>query len=258
MESPIDEEEENTAGGESWEENRPIDEEAARAAAIAESRRKLAELEADRPLWEECARKRAAREQAEESARLAKAEQRRAEAARRAEEERRLKVEREEQEAKRREEALRKEREEMAKREKERRYRQHRWTHGTWTVQRALERYKILSASFDETKFSPNEPLTFDDIPWPVLHSPVSFTIEDIDWGAVEKFFEAVKGHMRIQDYKDFVQLSHRRFHPDRWRARGLLRSVMDETERGCLEVASNAVAQALTPLWREVRQLCD
>lgn len=44
------------------------------------------------------------------------------------------------------------------------------------------------------------------------------------------------------------------RFHPDRWRARGLLKSMEDHDERGFIEVAANTVAQALTPLWREVK----
>ena len=44
------------------------------------------------------------------------------------------------------------------------------------------------------------------------------------------------------------------RFHPDRWRARGLLKSMQDDDGRGFVEVAANTVAQALTPLWREVK----
>jgi len=67
-------------------------------------------------------------------------------------------------------------------------------------------------------------------------------------------FFNAVKPFMRTQDFKVFVEKSHRRFHPDRWRSRGLLKSVLDEVERGCLEVAANTVAQALTPIWRDIK----
>jgi hypothetical protein len=214
------------------------DEESARRAAIAESQRKLAELEADRPLWEEQARKRAMQEKAEQEAQQAKAERKRAEAAR-AESERRAKTLREEQEIRRREEALRREREEMARREREKRQQQQRWSYGPWTVTRALERYRTLCESFDGTKFSPNEPLTFEAVPWPVLTSPVSFTVEDVDWDGVEKFFDAVRYEMRTQDYVSLVEKSHRRFHPDRWRSRGLLKSVMDDVDRGCLEVGA-------------------
>ena len=213
----------------------------------------MAELEADRPIWEEQAKIRAAREKAEEEARRAKAEAKKE--AERQEAERKLKEEREEREARQREEALRKEA--QARRERDRRQ-HHRWTRGIWNTERALERYKSLCVSFDETKFLPDDPLTFEDVPWPVLHPPASFTIEDIDWGAVEKFFEAVKPRMRTPEYKAFVQSSQRRFHPDRWRARGLLNSIVNETERGCLEVAANSVAQALTPLWREVKGYVD
>lgn len=225
-----------------------IDEDSARQAAIAESRRKLAELEADRPLWQEQAKKRMERDKAEEEASRAKAEARRR--AVEAEEDRREKVRRE-QEAK---ETLRREREELARRERDRRQRQQRWSYGPWTVQRALERYRVLCESFDTTKFSVCEPLTVDVVPWPVLQSPVTFSVEDVNWAAVEKFFQEVRGLMRPQDYKTFVEKSHRRFHPDRWRSRSLLKSIIDETEKGCIDVAANTVAQALTPIWQELK----
>lgn len=213
--------------------------EAGRQAAIEESRRKLAELEADRPIWEQEAKKRILREQAEQRAMLAKVEERRRAEVRKAEAERYAKAQREAQEARRMEEALRREREEAARLERERRQRQQRWSYGPWTAQRALERYKALSEAFDGTKFSAAEPLTSDAVPWPVLQSPVTFSVEDVDWAAVEKFFEAVKPHMRSQDFKIFVEKSHRRFHPDRWRSRSLLKSVVDEAERGCMEVGT-------------------
>lgn len=118
-------------------------------------------------------------------------------------------------------------------------------------MQRALERYRALSDTFDVAKFDPENPLAFDGVPWPVLHSPVRLTVEDIDWSAVEAFFEAVRPSMRPQDYRQFVEKSQRRFHPDRWRSRGLLKSVANEEERESMEVAANTVAQAITPLWR-------
>ncbi|KAG9221127.1 hypothetical protein CCMSSC00406_0005434 [Pleurotus cornucopiae] len=230
------------------------DEEVARLASIEESRRKLAELEADRPLWEaEARRKQQEQAQAEEERRLAEARRRAAEA-KRAEEEQKARAQRAAEE-RRQEEALRRQRAEAeARRERERRQRQQRWSAGPWTVQRALERCKVLSDAFDEAKYSRSSPLTFEDIPWPVLHPPMTFRAEDIEWQDVEKFFHQVKLHMKPQDYKPFVVKCHRRFHPDRWRSRGLLNSIKDETDRNCLEVAANTVAQALTPLWRELK----
>jgi hypothetical protein len=125
----------------------------------------------------------------------------------------------------------------MARRERDRRQRQQRWSYGPWTAQRALERYRVLCESFDGTKFTACNPLTADIVPWPVLQSPLTFSVEDVNWFAVEKFFYEVKGLMRPQDYKCFVEKSHRRFHPDRWRSRSLLKGVIDETERACMEV---------------------
>jgi hypothetical protein len=210
--------------------------EAIRQAAIEESRRKIAELEKDRPLWEEHARKRQIQERAEDEARRLKAADRRR-AEREAEAERIAKVQKDEQEAREKVEKRRQDREAANRRDRERRQRQQRWASGYWTTQRALERYKDVCEHFDETKFSLSEPLHFDDVPWPVLHQPTRFTVEDVDWASVEKFFDAVKPRMRSQDFKAFVQNSHRRFHPDRWRSRNLLLSIVDEAERGCLEV---------------------
>ncbi|EMD37912.1 hypothetical protein CERSUDRAFT_136845 [Gelatoporia subvermispora B] len=225
-----------------------LDEEASRRADIEASRRKLAELEKDRPLWEQAAREREARQQVEEEAFGARREagRRRTEA-----EQRRRDAERAEAARQAQAEKDRVNRE----RQKEQRRRQHeRWAYGPWTTQRALERYKVLCESFDAVRPTPADPVTFEIVPWPVLRAPAQLTVEDVHWGAVESFFKAVRVHMRSQDYKVFVEKSHRRFHPDRWRARGLLKSITDDELRGCLEVAANTVAQALTPLWREVK----
>uniref|UniRef100_A0A0W0FGR6 Uncharacterized protein n=1 Tax=Moniliophthora roreri TaxID=221103 RepID=A0A0W0FGR6_MONRR len=226
-----------------------LDERAAREAAIAESRRKLAELEKDKPLWEAEARKRAMWEKAEEEAQRLREAQRRWEEARQAEAVKQARV----NAAREREEAARREREQKAQRQREKYQRQQRWSYGPWTTQRALEKYKVMSQSFDTTKFSDEEPLTFDTVPWPVLKHPASLSVEDVDWSAVENFFQGVQPHMKSQDFRDLIEKSHRRFHPDRWRARGLLKTVANEAERGFLDVAANTVAQALTPLWMEV-----
>ncbi|KAI0823676.1 hypothetical protein BC628DRAFT_1324599 [Trametes gibbosa] len=223
-------------------------------AAIAESRRKLAELEKDRPLWEKEEQRRTAQQRAEEEAnRLRKEEERRrANAIAREEERQRQRAAAAAAETERRaraeKERIEREREQRRRRERER------WSYGPWTTVRAIERYKTLSEAFDTSKFTPENPVMFEIIPWPVLHSPATLRVEDIEWSAVEDFFEAARNHMRGQDYKVFVEKSHKRFHPDRWRARGVLKSVADEETRGCLEVAANTVAQALTPIWRDVR----
>ena len=211
---------------------------------IAESRRKIAELERDRPLWEAAAR---AREREEEDERRAAHERRKREE----EAEALAQAERERVEAERaREHARRQAEAEAAKRRAE--AQRARWARGPWTSQRALERYRSLCESFDESAKPAS--LMFEDIPWPTLSAPFTFGPEDIDWAAVEAFFRTVRGHMRAQDYRIFVEKSHRRFHPDRWSARGLLAAIRDDDVRGMIEVAANTVAQALTPLWREAR----
>jgi len=173
---------------------------------LEESKRKIAELEKDKPLWEAARRERERREQEEERERQAAkwARERKAEGERKEREYR-------ERMAKEAEERQKRELEERQRREKKRQHTQNRtrWARGRWTVQRALERYRILCEQFDDAKFSSEDPLTFDDVPWPMLHC--SFSVEDIEWSAVENFFASIKPHMRTQDYKVFVEKSHRR-----------------------------------------------
>jgi len=192
------------------------------------------------------------RETAEEDERRAKAEERRQAVAWQAELERRAKAEKEAQEARARADTERQKREAAAKRTWETKRQE--WQSGPWTTSRALDRYKAICETFDNTRFSLSEPLVFQNVPWPVLHAPRSFNVEDVDWSAVESFFEAVKPYVRGDDYKAFVEKSHRRFHPDRWRSRRLLASIVDDGDRECIEVAANTVAQALTPLWRNLK----
>lgn len=149
-------------------------------ASIAESRRKLAELEADRPLWEQEAKKREKLEKEEQEAQRTRMAERRAAEARKADEERRAKMERDRQQAQAKEEAQLRDTEARARREREKRQRNERFALGPWTTQRALERYKTLSDIFDSTKFSQDDPLTFDAVS-PVHHLILSFNCASQD-----------------------------------------------------------------------------
>lgn len=224
-----------------------------RQAAIEESRRKLAELEVDRPLWEKAARERQEKEERDAAARKwAKA--------RAAQEELLAAREREAQEAKRRAE------EELKKRDQENRLKreaakqqakneQRRWFMGHWTPPAALERFKTLSEKFDKANFHKGDVVILETIPWPVLYRPGTYGVEDIHWEAVEEFFREVKRRTRINEYSSLVEKCHKRFHPDRWRSRRVLHSVEDDEERECLETAGNTVSQAMTPLWQELKE---
>ncbi|KAJ7694899.1 hypothetical protein B0H17DRAFT_1199047 [Mycena rosella] len=231
------------------------DEERRRAAELEESRRKMRELQA-----QEKARKRAA----EEAEKAEKAEHLRREA------EEKARHEKEEQERKAREtaERERKAKEAREKREREQRWKaatqaeearcakrdEERWSAGVWTPARALERLRLQMDEFDRIKFSEAQPLTFRVIPWPVLTDPLDLDIEQIDWDAVEAFFARAKAQMadNVAEYNSLIERVHRMFHPDKWKARGVLLTVMDEELKGVLETAGNVVAQAMTPLWRK------
>ncbi|PSR79575.1 hypothetical protein PHLCEN_2v6986, partial [Hermanssonia centrifuga] len=222
-----------------------------REAELAESRRKMAEFEAEE-------KRKRAQELAEKAAK------------RRAKEEREKQL-REEQERKAREEREREEAEQRA--ELERRAAHKRATaaeiercllrdqtlwprHIPWNSHASLARFKSVSAEFDVIKYNELQPLTFEGVPWPVLHWPRKMSFEDIDWQAVEAFFEELESMLPGGEYKILVEKTHRRFHPDKWRARGLLNTVLDDTSRVQLESTGNIVAQAMTPIWTKSRSI--
>ena len=203
---------------------------------LAESLQKMAELEADRPLWESAKKKREARERIQEEQQRIKSEARKAQRREKPRDEggEEVRVRQEPDQSRRREEANYLERERL---ERERRARYDQWNSGAWSTNRALERYRLVCQYFDETKFSEMYPLTFHDIPWPTLQSPFRNSPQDMTWEAIQGFFMFAKTIIRGQAYRDFLKSSISRFHTDRWRGRKLLASVVNEEERDCIEV---------------------
>ena len=96
--------------------------------------------------------------------------------------------------------------------------------------------------------------MTFESVPWPILKSPFAASLVDVEWQAVEQFFENVRTMVTEEEYRTMVEKAHRRFHPDKWRARGLLGTVLDEDLRQRMETAGNVVSQALGPIWTKSR----
>jgi hypothetical protein len=116
-------------------------------------------------------------------------------------------------------------------------------------LQEFFEQFKRRGERFDRTYYNPLNPLTFTTVPWPVLRQSNSLAVQHVTWDAVEEFFRVTKRYMEATDLRALIQENHRRFHPDRWSARGLLKTVANEVLRKSLEDATKVVAQALTPL---------
>lgn len=272
---------------------------------VTESRLKMAQLEADRHIWEETRKLREAKEKEEqekaETERKAAVEESRrkmtellAEEARAAEKARtekqrkdreeavRKALEKAERQRKQREEAERKaeslrEREEQAEAERNMQRkaekRRQRWEEATqreearcrdrdqtfrgqgpWSNRKAFQRFQAVMEELESTKFSESQPLTSGAIPWPLLGDPYNFKREDVEWATAETFFTTIRVNpgMEMKEYKDLIARVHRMFHPDRWGARGILQTVLDEEMRDALQKAGSVVSQAVTPLWTQ------
>ena len=214
--------------------NTGVDAEDEDATRLAESLQKMADLEADRPLWEAAKKKREACERAQEEQQRVNSEARKAQQRGKERDGGGERVSQEQDPNRKREETNYQERKRLD-RERQARYEQ--WNSGAWTTYRALERYRLVCQYFDETKFSETYPLTFHDIPWPTLQSPFKNSPQDMTWEAVQGFFMVAKTIIRGQAYRDFLKSSVSRFHTDRWRSRKLLESIVNEEERDCVEV---------------------
>ncbi|KAF5356446.1 hypothetical protein D9758_009492 [Tetrapyrgos nigripes] len=234
-----------------------------REVRLSESRSKVLELELDRVKSEEARKQREKTEKEREARETNRLNREQEKEERRKQNERRMK---EEEERKRKErDQRRRESEEKARTEKawreatakeiERcRTRDRKWT-WAWSRDFALARFKAVMDEFESQKFSTSCPMVLLAIPWPVLVNPSILKLDQIQWDAVEKFFDAIREMMTFSDYKALVDRAHKMFHPDHWRSRNVLSSVMDTEERRSFETAGNTVSQAITPIWRNLRR---
>lgn len=212
-----------------------------------------AQLEREKSLAEERARHEQKMREAEEAARKLREQKEK----KRLEQEEKARKEREQKEEEQRQkhwaEATKREERRCKSRDREQ------WapTFTGWTHKRAYERFIVLLDEFTKIKFTEEKPLTAGTVPWPVLNNPhheLDVTVLD-DWSLVETFFAAVKPYPKTaKEYRDLVQNTHLAFHPDRWRGRKILQTVMDDTQREAFEQAGLKVSQAITPIWSKTK----
>ncbi|KAG6837723.1 hypothetical protein H0H93_003525 [Arthromyces matolae] len=224
-------------------------EEFLRAARIEESRRKMAELERDRPLWDAAAARRKEEERLEQESIQRRAAQNRARAAA---QEREEKAKKAAEEQRRREEAAHAERQKEINRliehEQERRRNlqlmHNYWNSQTWDADVALHRYRTLIREFGKAKFVPGIiPLRVNDIPWPILSR--DYRLEAVTLEEVSRFFDTVRPILGMESYKDLLKKSSLRFHPDHWGTR--IQCVEDEGEKELISEATGTIIQHLT-----------
>lgn len=123
-----------------------------------------------------------------------------------------------------------------------------------WNLDKALERHICVCQEFDSITFDGSQPLTFESVPWPVRLPPLGFTVDKISWGEVTSFFEAMKLKMTEEDYRSLLQKSQRRFHPDKWSSRRLIKTIKDPVIATQIENAGKVVSQAVNALRENLR----
>ena len=225
-------------------------------ARLEASRRKMEEFDRHQREWDEKARSRKKAE--EERERREKAERKSQKAAQEAE---KLRSDKEAKQAQEQAKMDKQKEEELARRRdkraalRARAAEQVRGYQGVyWNVHKALAIYTNTCEDFDNLSFRNGDVIIFETVPWPVLHRPGTFGVENIDWDSVEAFFRECKRILSHSDYFELLDRSRKRFHPDRWKARKVFDNVDDVEERTCMELAATTVAQALAPLLEEAK----
>lgn len=190
---------------------------------------------------EEERRAKAAAEEDERRAKAAEEDERRAKAA---EEERRAKAAQAEEERR----AV-----EQARQQEIQRLRLE-WSEGEWTASRAVQRYIHLFNDFKTGSFSPDSPIEFDLIPWPVLWEPSRLLYQTPTWQAVEEFFKIVQHLVPSRAYVGFLTQAKLHFHPDRLTGRRIL-SSLNEREHDRARTSFGIVTQAVGSLITELNK---
>ncbi|KAF9029432.1 hypothetical protein BDZ89DRAFT_719816 [Hymenopellis radicata] len=103
----------------------------------------------------------------------------------------------------------------------------------SWTPGIAVDRALFMLEEFSASTFSSSSPLTFSALPWPILGDIQRSDPSDMTWSAVDDFFRYVKIYRAESAYKQMGEQMRKNFHPDRWRARNILKTVCDEELRG-------------------------
>ncbi|KAG7447380.1 uncharacterized protein BT62DRAFT_931218 [Guyanagaster necrorhizus] len=132
-------------------------------------------------------------------------------------------------------------------REKESRHR------NVWSDKKAIVRAQRCLEEFEETSFSrQRKPLTFEDVPWPVLTDVSTLGPRDITKKKISKFFAVAEESLGNERYWDMLERMYEAFKKQRWEKRGLLDSIADGQLCGELEHAREIIWAAVKPLWKD------
>lgn len=125
------------------------------------------------------------------------------------------------------------------------------WSNAYWDEATAIRRQEDLLASY---LTSSCDSLEDYEIPWPILHRPLSYFIENITSDWVSAFFVAIHKHPNYSDPSEIRRLIKRCFlcfHPDKLLTR--LRVIDSEADR---QLVRNATKVIFLELQHQLTQL--
>lgn len=121
-----------------------------------------------------------------------------------------------------------------------------------WSEKKAIKRAQKCLGEFEEASFSRRKPLTFEDVPWPVLAELSTLEPRDITKKKVSKFFSIAEESLQDERYWDMLGRMYKTFRKQRWERRGLLDSVADGQLCDELENAREVVWEVAKSLWKD------
>ncbi|KAK0216120.1 hypothetical protein IW262DRAFT_1496130 [Armillaria fumosa] len=121
-----------------------------------------------------------------------------------------------------------------------------------WSDKKAIKRAQKCLGEFEEALFSHRKPLTFEDVPWPVLAELSTLGPRDITKKKISKFFSIAEESLHDERYWDMLGRTYKAFRKQRWEKRGLLDSVADGQLCDELENAREVVWEVAKSLWKD------
>ncbi|PBK80591.1 hypothetical protein ARMGADRAFT_1092007 [Armillaria gallica] len=121
-----------------------------------------------------------------------------------------------------------------------------------WSDKKAIKRAQRCLGEFEEASFSHRKPVTFEDVPWPVLADLSTLGPRDITKKKVSKFFSMAEESLGDERYWDMLGRMYKVFRKQRWEKRGLLDSVVDGQLCDELENAREVVWEVAKSLWKD------
>ncbi|KAK0476117.1 hypothetical protein IW261DRAFT_1595153 [Armillaria novae-zelandiae] len=121
-----------------------------------------------------------------------------------------------------------------------------------WSDKKAIKRTRKCLGEFEQAVFSRRNPLTFKDVPWPVLAELSTLEPGDITKKKVRQLFSVAEESLHDERYWDMLGRIHKAFRKQRWEKMGVSDNLAYGQLGYELENAREVVWVVAKSLWKD------